>query len=175
MTKNASKKEGAQSLLGALSQHTSKESIENQIANADTIDGSKIIGHILGKDQNSVLNSLSKESGASIEEVSSVLNSIAPALLNSLSTVNSGIKNNNSKIDLSDGIGVDDVMALLNRGKKEDNLAGNALGFINNLIGNNAKENQNSSVNSLLSGLLNAESNASSNGVDLLSLLANLK
>ena len=65
MTKNASKKEGAQSLLGALTQHTSTETVSQQIAKADTDDGAKIIAHILGQDQNAIVNNLAKESNLS--------------------------------------------------------------------------------------------------------------
>ncbi|MBR3250437.1 MAG: DUF937 domain-containing protein, partial [Erysipelotrichaceae bacterium] len=46
MTKNASKKDGAQSLLGALGQHTSSQTVSQQIKNGDSTDGAKIIGHI---------------------------------------------------------------------------------------------------------------------------------
>ena len=43
MGKNASSKEGAQSLLGALTQHKETGSIANQIKNADDTDGSNPI------------------------------------------------------------------------------------------------------------------------------------
>ena len=85
MTKNASKKEGAQSLLGALTQHTSNQTVSQQIANADDTDGAKIIGHILGQDQNAIVSNLANQTGLNAKEVNAVLNNIAPALLNSLS------------------------------------------------------------------------------------------
>ena len=121
MTKNASKKEGAQSLLGALTQHTSTETVSQQIAKADTDDGAKIIAHILGQDQNAIVNNLAKESNLSAKEVNSVLNSIAPALLNSLSTATTTAskpqttakKKKSSGVDLSDGIDLTDVFGLL--------------------------------------------------------------
>ena len=123
MTKNASKKEGAQSLLGALTQHTSTDTVSQQIANADTNDGAKIIAHILGQDQNAIVNNLAKESNLTTSEVNSVLNSIAPALLNSLSTATTATTNKpqttakkkktGSKVDLSDGIDLSDVFGLL--------------------------------------------------------------
>ena len=84
LTKNASKKEGATSLLNALTQHTSTQTVSQQIKNGDSTDDAKIIGHILGKDQKSVISGLAKETGLSAKEVNAVLNSIAPALLNSL-------------------------------------------------------------------------------------------
>lgn len=121
MTKNASKKDGAQSLLGALTQHTSTETVSQQIAKADTDDGAKIIAHILGQDQNAIVSNLAKESNLSAKEVNSVLNSIAPALLNSLSTATTTAakpqttakKKKTSGVDLSDGIDLTDVFGLL--------------------------------------------------------------
>ena len=85
LTKNASEKDGALSLLGALTQHTSKKTMAQQIEEADQDDGAKIIGHILGKDSQSSLLSLSSQSGLSQQQVSSVLSGIAPALLSGLS------------------------------------------------------------------------------------------
>ena len=141
MTKNASKKDGAQSLLSALTQHTSTQTVSQQIANADTDDGAKIIAHILGQDQNAVVNNLAKESNLSAKEVNAVLNSIAPALLNSLSTATTTAakpqtttakKKKTSGVDLSDGIDLTDVFGLLS----------------------GAASTQSSSPASLLSGLL---------------------
>lgn len=173
LTKNASNKEGAQSLLGALSQHTSKESVSHQLANADAEDGAKIIGHILGKNQNSVVNDLAKQSGASKEEVNSILNNIAPALLNSLGTATNSVSN--KKVDLSDGLDLSDVLNLVSGVKKNDavsNLANNLLGGNNsnekllaNLLGNSSKKEE-----SALSSLLG---NNTSNGSDLLGFLLN--
>ena len=160
MTKNASKKEGAQSLLGALTQHTSTQTVSQQIANADTEDGAKIIAHILGQDQNAVVNNLAKESNLSASDVNAVLNSIAPALLNSLSTATTTAakpqttkpqtttakKKKTSGVDLSDGIDLTDVFGLLS----------------------GAASTQTSSPASLLSGLLGGTTQTqSSQGSDL--------
>ena len=65
LTKNASEKDGALSLLGALTQHTSKKRVEEQIEEADAEDGGKIIGHILGKEKDASLLTLSNQSGLS--------------------------------------------------------------------------------------------------------------
>ena len=88
LTSNAQSQQGASSLLGALSQHTDTDPIANQISNADTQDGSAIIGHILGSDQSATLSQLAAQSNLSEEQVSSVLDSIAPALMSSLSAAN---------------------------------------------------------------------------------------
>ena len=112
LTKNASEKDGALSLLGALSQHTSRKTMEQQIEEADTEDGNKIIGHILGKGKDQDLLTLSNQSGLSQQQVSSVLSGIAPALLSGLSAAtNSGSAA--GKVDLSDGLDLGEVLTLL--------------------------------------------------------------
>ncbi len=120
-TKNASEKDGALSLLGALTQHTSKKSMEEQIEEADTEDGGKIIGHILGKEKDQSLLTLSNQSGLSQQQVSSVLSGIAPALLSGLSAATSSVGSGSSagKVDLSDGLDLSDVVAMLGGAKPE--------------------------------------------------------
>lgn len=174
LTKNASNKEGATSLLGALTQHTSKEPVAQQLANADATDGAKIIAHILGSNQKSVVNDLAKQSGATTAEVNSILNNIAPALLNSLGTATNSVSN--SKVDLSDGLDLSDVLNLVSGNKKDNNavssLANSLLGIKNsnnNVLENLLAGNKEADV---LSSLLN---NASSNGNDLLGFLLNNK
>lgn len=114
LTKNASEKDGALSLLGALTQHASKKSMEEQIEEADTEDGGKIIGHILGKEKDQSLLTLSNQSGLSQQQVSSVLSGIAPALLSGLSMAAGG--GNSGKVDLSDGLDLGEVLVLLSGG-----------------------------------------------------------
>ena len=55
MTSNASSQSGALSLLGALSQHKSTNTMDDQIKTADTQDGEKIVGHILGNDYDNAI------------------------------------------------------------------------------------------------------------------------
>ncbi len=85
MTQNASTEQGAQSLLGALTQHTSQKSIADQIGSADETDGGKIISHILGSDEQNVVKGLAGQTGLSAKQVSSVLAAVAPAMLSGLS------------------------------------------------------------------------------------------
>ena len=92
LTKNAASKEGAQSLLGALTQHKETGSIANQIKNADDTDGSKIIDHILGNERNEVVENLAQESGMNGQQVNSILSTIAPALLSGLSAATNTVK-----------------------------------------------------------------------------------
>ncbi len=112
LTKNASQQEGAVSLLGALTQHTSKKPMEQQIAEADTDDGDKIIGHILGLGKKNDIHSLAAQSGLKEDQVSSVLSGIAPALLSGLSAA-TATGGSAGKVDLSDGLDLNEVLIML--------------------------------------------------------------
>ena len=85
MTQNASSGDGASSLLGALMQHTSKKEMDQQLKEADETDGKKIIGHILGKKEPEVTQSLSAQSGLTAEQVNQILAIMAPAILTGVS------------------------------------------------------------------------------------------
>ena len=186
MTKNASKKEGATSLLSALTQHTSTQTVSQQIKNGDSTDGAKIIAHILGSDQKTVISNLAKETGLSSKEVNAVLNSIAPALLNSLSTATTATaakpQTQSSKVDFSDGIDLSDIAGLLG-GASVSNVNNNpAAGLLGSLLGGASTQTQ-SSANTgldLLSSLLGGGTTTQkptanqSNGTELLSLLTSL-
>ena len=179
LTKNASKKEGATSLLNALTQHTSTQTVSQQIKNGDSTDGAKIIGHILGKDQKSVISGLAKETGLSAKEVNAVLNSIAPALLNSLSTATNATaqKPQTNKVDLSDGIDLSDIAGLLGGGAVSNTQSSPAAGLLGSLLGGNSSQQTANSSLDLLGSLLGAGQRPTanqSNGNELLGLLTQL-
>ena len=157
LTRNASDKEGAVSLLGALTQHTSKKTMQQQIAEADTADGAKIIGHILGKEKDASLLTLSSQSGLSQQQVSSVLSGIAPALLSVLSAASGSAA---GKVDLSDGLDLSDIVTMLG-GAKPGSVSAKPQGgsLLGALLGKNKKQKQ------------TAEQDAALNGATLLSLL----
>jgi len=175
LTKNASKKEGAQSLLGALMQHTSTATVSQQIKNADSDDGAKIIAHILGKDQNTIVNSLASDANLTTAQVNSVLNNIAPAILNSLSTVNSAAmqKPAANKVDLSDGIDLSDIAGLLGGASVTNTQANPAAGLIGSLLGGSSQQTQQApAVSNLLGSLLGGNNSAQkADGTELLGLL----
>ena len=152
LTNNASSKEGASSLLEALTQHTGTEPIDKQIENADTIDGAKIIGHIFGSKKDEDLALLSDESSLDKNAVSGLLSTIAPSLLTALSAATkSGKKSGKkSKVDLSDGLDLSDVLAMLG-GDTPD--MGDVLGGLFG-GGKKSKKDDASSGLSLLSSLL---------------------
>ena len=85
LTKNASSGDGAHSLLGALAQHNNKEEMGLQLKDADENDGHKIIGHILGKKEETVTQNLSAQSGLTQDQVNQILAIMAPAILSGVS------------------------------------------------------------------------------------------
>ena len=111
LTSNASSESGALSLLGALSQHTNQQALSDQINEADTEDGGKIIGHIFGNQSDAVTNRLAQQSGMSERDVSSALAGIAPALMSGLSAANHTVSAA-PKVDLSDGIDLSDLLGM---------------------------------------------------------------
>ena len=111
LTSNASSESGALSLLGALSQHTNQKALSDQIDEADTEDGGKIIGHIFGNQSDAVTNRLAQQSGMSERDVSSALAGIAPALMSGLSAANHTVSAA-PKVDLSDGIDLSDLLGM---------------------------------------------------------------
>ncbi len=85
MTSNSQSQSGLSSLFGALGAHQNRGTVESQIADADVEDGQKIIGHILGDDQDQVVDELSRESGVDAGDVLNVLGTIAPYIMSGLS------------------------------------------------------------------------------------------
>ena len=152
LTKNASSEAGASSLMAALAQHTGKATAAQQIAEADTDDGDKIIGHIFGNKKKEELQALSAQSGLSENQVSSALSGIAPTLLTTLSAATQSAKPASAgKVDLSDGLDLSDVMAMLGGARPS------ASDLLSSLFGGKAvKEEKDSAVNgaSLLNSLL---------------------
>ena len=118
LTANASSKSGAASLQEALSQHTETGTVAQQVESADLADGAKILQHILGGNQASVMNNLSQESGLNQAQVGSALGVLAPVLLSSLSaasqrTPSAPAQPRKPAIDLSDGIDASDVLGFM--------------------------------------------------------------
>lgn len=160
LTGNASNQTGALSLLGALGQHTSKKPLPEQIAEADQTDGGKILAHIFGKDNDQAVQSLATQSGLSGAQVSTALGSLTPALLSTLSSAaaTAGNAGKGSKVDLSDGLDLSDVAALLGGGK----VSASPFGLLGGLMGAGKTNKKNEKDNSL-------------NGNDLLSALLSFK
>ncbi len=143
LTNNASQGSGASSLLSALAQHTNKNSMDIQLKDADEEDGSRIIGHILGGDQEKVTKDLSAQTGIDPKMIAKVLAILAPALLSGLSaaTTTTAAKPQQAQaaptFSLSDGAGIFGSLLGLGKEEKEEpqpqpqvlSLGGNASGY----------------------------------------------
>ncbi len=162
LTSNAQSQQGATSLLGALSQHTDTTSVANQIANADTSDGSAIIGHILGSDQAGAISQLAAQSNLSEAQVSSVLDNIAPALMSSLSAANTeNIQQQAAQAAQqaapAGGLGgLSSILGILGGGNS--NSGGGAASLLGSLFGGGQKDDDDDDNNgaALLSLLMNS-------------------
>ena len=165
LTNNASSQSGVSSLLGALTQHTNKKPLAEQIDEADEVDGGKILGHIFGGNSAGAVSSLAQQSGLNEKEVNSALSNITPALLSSLSAATSSGKK--PQFDLSDGLDMGDVMAILGGASTQTSggLLGGLLGgskpatggLLGSLFGGNTEEKDDSlNGTALLSALLSA-------------------
>ena len=176
LTKNASNESGALSLLGALSQHTNQKALSDQIDEADTEDGGKIINHIFGSESEDVTNQLALESGMSQRDVSSALAGIAPALMSGLSAATNSVSSA-PKVDLSDGLDLSDLMGMF-VGTQQAQQAQNQPsggGLLSGLLGGN-----NAGFGGLFGSLFGSSAPQASqenefNGTQLLSLLSSMR
>lgn len=171
MTTNASSQNGANSLLGALTQHQSKQSVDAQLENADAEDGSKIVGHILGEDRETLIDQVAKEADVDPKDVNIVLGNISPTIMNGLSAATETASSQQSSgVDLSDGFDLSDVMGLLGgmsgsgaSAESGEPAGSEPLGGLGNLFGS-------------LLGAAKPEQDQSSNGTQLIqSLLSMMK
>lgn len=86
MQRNAGTDSGAASLRGALADHAAADVSDPAafLKTADLKDGKKILGHVLGDDEKSIISRVSKASGVTKGKTSSILSMIAPLLLSLL-------------------------------------------------------------------------------------------
>ena len=151
MTKNASSKDGALSLLNALTQHNSKRSFAEQVDDVDEVDGGKIIGHILGNDRTKVVDELATETGLKTKEVDKGLGAIAPALLSglALATTLASSKKKENSLDLSSLLGT--LAGASQQSNKPETFD---LGDVLGLLGGVQQQPQQTTTQSLLGTLL---------------------
>ncbi|MBO5639172.1 MAG: DUF937 domain-containing protein [Oscillospiraceae bacterium] len=173
LTKNASNESGALSLLGALSQHTNQKTLSDQIDEADTEDGGKIINHIFGSESEDVTNQLALESGMSQRDVNSALAGIAPALMSGLSAATNSVSSA-PKVDLSDGLDLSDLMGMF-VGTQQAQSQPSGGGLLSGLLGGN-----NAGLGGLFGSLFGSSAPQASqendfNGTQLLSLLSSMR
>ena len=86
MNRNVATSEGEQSLAGALRDHSGDDvsNVGKFLKGTDLKDGKKIIAHVLGGDQEDVVDQISRASGVSRGKTTSILALLAPLLLSLL-------------------------------------------------------------------------------------------
>ena len=142
--KQSEDKDTAESFATALLSHGKKDTsnLSSFLKNVDLDDGSKIIGHLLGKDDNSV-KKIAKTSGVSTKKTGDILSAAAPLLMSLLGQESASKKSDNNvalelagallkNVDVGDLIG--DLLGGDNKkkksSKKKDNDAGEIIGDI---------------------------------------------
>jgi len=85
-TSQAKGKSTSKSFASALADHAKSDTSDlgSFLGNIDLKDGSKIITHLLGSDKKSVTNAISKSTGVSKSNTTSVLSALAPLLMSLL-------------------------------------------------------------------------------------------
>jgi len=97
LVENASTEEGAASLMGALDQHTNSGSMRSQLAGADLVDGDKILSKILGGSKTDFINEVAAASGLDFNQARTIMSSITPAMMSSVSAANNTYKQPGAK------------------------------------------------------------------------------
>ena len=174
LTQNASSANGASSLLGALTQHSNRASIPEQLSAADADDGSKIIGHIFGEKKDDVIIQLADQAGMKQTDVSNVLSNVAPAVLSSLSaTTQAGnaAQNSGSAFDIGSLLGGSDLLSGIFSGVQAPQQTapqgGGLLSALSSLFGGGQQDDGQQAAGT--------QNDAAINGGDLLSALLGLK
>ena len=142
--KQSEDKDTAESFATALLSHGKKDTsnLSSFLKNVDLDDGSKIIGHLLGKDDDNV-KKIAKSSGVSAKKTGDILSAAAPLLMSLLGQESASKKSDNNvalelagallkNVDVGDLIG--DLLGGDNKkkksSKKKDNDAGEIIGDI---------------------------------------------
>lgn len=84
--RNSKTEQGASSLAKALDSHKDDnvDNIEDFLKNVNMEDGSKIISHVLGGNKQKVQRNLAKQTGLEDNQVSNIMNQLAPLLIGTL-------------------------------------------------------------------------------------------
>jgi len=88
----------AESFAGALTQHAADDTndLSAFLSKVDLADGGKIVGHLLGGDQSSVVEAAAQKAGVSAADSGNVLSAVAPLLMSLLGKEAASQQSNNS-------------------------------------------------------------------------------
>jgi len=87
LANNASSPDGAQALHGALTRDHDGSAVKNAstaLADADTDDGTKILGHVLGDRQDAAAQTIAKATGMDSDAAAKLLATLAPVVMGAL-------------------------------------------------------------------------------------------
>lgn len=126
LQKNASSPSGADSLMNALGKHDGSilNNLSGFLGAGDTSDGLGILGHVLGGNQNTVENAISKETGVSAASVTKIIALLAPIVLGYL-----GQQSRDKNVQQSGGLG-DLIGGLMGGGGQSSNIGTTILSTI---------------------------------------------
>lgn len=93
--RNAQNKKKAESLGKALGQHetpadTISSDIFGKLDRADTTDGGKILGHVLGRDNEIIASQIAAQAGVSVDQAKKMMASLAPLIMEMLADKTKG-------------------------------------------------------------------------------------
>lgn len=141
MQKNTATESGASSLAGALVSHLGDGINLNS---ANLLDGSKILGHILGGNSDSFISALAKKNGVSTNQAGGILSAILPMLLGLLGK---GQKSSNVGIGGLGGM----LGAILGGGSAKPQASGGGLG---SLLGGAMGDKNNNGIPDIIEGFM---------------------
>ena len=147
MASNASTKDGADSLAAALDHHTTSSGLSALLQNVDTEDGAKILGKILGGQNETVQNAVAKKSGASRLDTSKILAMAAPLLLSALGSQKKKTKTGAEGLSAL-------LTGLLGGGEEDADDGSTLLSLAGSLLGGGSKSGSSSDVLTSLAGSL---------------------
>lgn len=137
MANNASTAEGSASLSKALSQHASAGGTTNVttlLKQADTKDGEKILGHLLGGSKEEVTGGLAKKSGLNSGTTLMLLATLAPVLMNLVGNEKEKAEKEDSGLDLGD------LITLMGGGSKKKSGGIDLLDLAGDLLGDDSSK-----------------------------------
>ena len=136
MAQNAQSRKGATALFDALDKHdgSALEDVKARFGSpSSSADGSKILGHVFGRNQDAVTQNIAQKSGLDVGAVAKMLPALAPIVMGML-----GKKKAAGGLDAgglagmlkdeSDGFNLGDIMGLLGGG-------GGLIGLLKKLLG----------------------------------------
>lgn len=140
MRRNAAVGDGAASLSKALTDHSTAD-ISNPAAflkTSDLKDGKKILGHVLGSDQNKLAEEISRSTGVTKGKTLTILALVAPLLLSLLG-------NQNNSASQSSGGGLLGMLGGL-LGGGQSSSGGLMSGLLGSLLGGGSSQSSNETV-----------------------------